>query len=134
MMAERHTLKKIFGRPEAEPRLRLICATIGPGKAHLLQLISETRSVSEAARRMGIGYKQAWQMVVEMNGVFHRPLVESISGGSRGGGSRLSAAGRKALALYTAIQERCDAAAGREMRALYRLLKTSAAHSRVVTR
>ncbi|MBP7830461.1 MAG: LysR family transcriptional regulator [Kiritimatiellae bacterium] len=134
MTAERHTLKKIFGRPETEPRLRLICATIGPGKAHLLQLIAETQSVSEAARRMGIGYKQAWQMVVEMNGVFRRPLVESISGGARGGGSRLSADGRKVLTLYTAIQARCDAAAGREMRALYRLLKTSAAHSWVVTR
>lgn len=134
MTAERHTLKKIFSRPETEPRLRLICATIGPGKAHLLQLIAETQSVSEAARRMGIGYKQAWQMVAEMNAVFRCPLVESLSGGARGGGSRLSADGRKALALYTAIQERCDAASGRERRELCRLLKTSAAHSRVVTR
>ncbi|HOW96358.1 MAG TPA: LysR family transcriptional regulator [Kiritimatiellia bacterium] len=124
MTTKRHTLKKIFGQPEARPRLRLICATIGPGKAHLLQLIAETQSVSEAARRMGIGYKQAWQMVAEMNAVFRGPLVESISGGARGGGSRLSVDGRKVLVLYTSIQERCDTAAGREMRELYRLLKT----------
>jgi len=32
----------------------------GPGKLELLQLIQETGSISQAAKKMGLSYKKAW--------------------------------------------------------------------------
>ena len=42
----------------------------GPGKADLLQAISEEGSISAAGRRMGMSYKRAWSLVEEMNAMF----------------------------------------------------------------
>ena len=119
----RRSLKKSFGTPDAAPRLRIICDTIGPGKAALLRLIAETRSLSEAARHMKMSYKRAWQLIEAMNDCFREPLVESVSGGSRGGGSRLSRVGEKVLALYDAIYAKSLKANARPLRRLHGFLK-----------
>lgn len=115
--------KDRFGTPERDPRLRIICATLGPGKVHLLELIAEDHSISEAARQMKMSYKRAWQLIEAMNACFREPLVESVTGGTRGGGSRLSPAGKQVLALYGAIYAKSMAASAREMKRLHGLLK-----------
>ncbi len=117
------SLKKRFGTPEAVPRLRIICETIGPGKAALLQLIAETHSISEAARRMKMSYKRAWQLIEAMNGCFREPLVETTTGGSKGGGSQLSRVGKQVLSLYQTIYARSVKSGARELRRLHGLLK-----------
>jgi len=73
---------------------------IGPGKADLLELIAETGSISAAARRMNMSYSRAWQLVDVMNQAFKKPLVATATGGSRGGGARITEQGRVVLALY----------------------------------
>ena len=123
MTTIRQTLKKRFGTPEKNPHLRIIAATIGPGKARLLALIAETRSISEAARRMKMTYKRAWELIDGMNGCFRKPLVESVTGGTKGGGSQLSPTGTKVLKLYDSIYERCAKTSSRELRQLHALLK-----------
>lgn len=123
MGAIRQTLKKRFGTPEKQVRLRIIFATIGPGKAQLLQLIEECRSLTEAARRMKMSYKRAWQLVEALNDCFREPLVESCTGGRAGGGSQLTKTGKQVLALYGAIHAKSLAAGAREMRRLHGLLK-----------
>lgn len=123
MSAIRQTLKKRFGTPEEQPRLRVICSTVGPGKARLLALIEETQSISKAARQMKISYKRAWQLMDAMNACFREPVVESVAGGTRGGGSQLSATGKKVLALYDAIYAKSLKAGARELRRLHGLLK-----------
>ena len=39
-------------------------AALGPGKAELIARISETGSISAAARAMGMSYRRAWQLAV----------------------------------------------------------------------
>lgn len=119
----RSTRKDRFGTPERQPHLRIIFATIGPGKARLLELLAETHSLTEAARRMKMSYKRAWQLVEALNACFREPLVESTTGGRAGGHSQLTKMGRQVLELYGAIHARSLAAAAREMRRLHGLLR-----------
>ena len=118
-------MKTRFGTPEKNPRLRIICATIGPGKANLLALLAETHSISAAARRMKMTYKQAWDLLDAMNTCFRAPLAVTATGGKQGGGTRLSPLGAKVLALYEAIHRKSTTACAREMRQLNHLLKLS---------
>jgi len=38
---------------------------IGPGKARLLELIQQHRSIAAAGRAMGMSYRRAWMLVDE---------------------------------------------------------------------
>ncbi len=96
---------------------------MGPGKADLLEGIRDTGSIAAAGRRMKMSYKRAWQLVEEMNLCFRGPLVEASTGGSGGGGARLSALGDDVLARYRAIERDCAAAAKRDLAALHRRLR-----------
>ena len=40
----------------------------GPGKLEFLQFIQETGSISQAAKKMGLSYKKAWDMVNSLSG------------------------------------------------------------------
>jgi molybdate transport system regulatory protein len=73
---------------------------IGPGKLELLELINETGSISNAAKRMRMSYKRAWDLVMEMNKSFKQPLVIAKPGGWRGGGSSVTTFGLKVIESY----------------------------------
>ena len=115
--------KDRFGKPEPKPHLRIICATLGPGKSRLLGLIAEAHSISEAARKMRMSYKRAWELIEAMNTCFKKPLVESSTGGKQGGGSRLTPEGKRVLELYNAIYAKSLAAGAKELKRLHGLLK-----------
>lgn len=96
-------------KPEFTPRLRLKLGpaiALGPGKAQLLELIDETRSISAAAKRIGMSYRRAWLLVDTMNQCFASPLVSTATGGRRGGGASLSPLGRQVLELYRQAEQR----------------------------
>ena len=95
---------------------------IGPGRADLLELIGETGSIAEAAKRMGMSYKRAWSLVQALNEGARVPLVETARGGS-GQGARLSEAGREMLGRYRAMQAMTREAIATDMEALRRLAK-----------
>lgn len=85
------------------PRLRLKAGdtiALGPGKAQLLELIQQHRSISAAARALKMSYRRAWLLVDTMNTCFEQPLVLTATGGSQGGGAELSTEGLKVLTLY----------------------------------
>ena len=58
---------------------------LGPGKADLLTLISETGSINSAAKRMKMSYMRAWLLVKVMNDCFREPLVRTVRGGAEKG-------------------------------------------------
>ena len=120
---KRRTLRARFETLDNAPHLRIIAATIGPGKARMLELIKETGSITKAAREMEMSYLQAWQLVEALNSAFREPLVATDAGGSQGGGSYLTPTGDKALALYRRLCESSLRAGQRDLRALHRLLR-----------
>jgi molybdate transport system regulatory protein len=77
---------------------------IGPGKAHLLESIRRTGSISAARREMGMSYKHAWLLVDSMNGCFKSALVEAVKGGKAGGGACLTPLGLEVLECYRHMQ------------------------------
>lgn len=84
-------------------------------RVRLLRLVDETGSLSEAAQRMGLSYRRAWGKVKEIEQNLGVSLLESSAGGVRGGGSRLSAEGRRLVEAY----ERYERAAHEALRAAF---------------
>jgi molybdate transport system regulatory protein len=82
---------------------------MGRGRAELLRQIAETGSISKAASAMKMSYKAAWDAVDAMNTAYGEPLVESATGGSRGGGSLVTALGLQVLAQFDALQSQHQA-------------------------
>ena len=96
--------------------------SIGPGKIALLEAIGETRSITAAAKAMGMSYRRAWILVDEMNTSLARPAVASTTGGERGGSSALTEVGVKLVALYRRIEARAERAAAADIERLLTLL------------
>ncbi len=93
---------------------------INEAGADLLDQISATGSLSEAARRLGFGYRRAWLLVDAMNRRWSGPLVSTATGGRRGGGSRLTELGQRVLRAFRDIQLETEAVLDRENSAFVR--------------
>ena len=78
----------------------------GPGKAQLLELIAETGSISQAAKKMKMSYRRAWLLIDELNKMFAKPCVESSTGGAGGGGAKVTDFGQKIIATFRALEKR----------------------------
>lgn len=57
----------------------------GPGRMELLGHIHSEGSLSRAARKMGMSYKKAWDMVNDLNSRGSKPFVLLKKGGEKGG-------------------------------------------------
>lgn len=68
-------------------------------RINILRRIHETGSISEAARLSNVSYKAAWQALETLANLAGVPLVEKEVGGSKGGGTKLTAAGLTVLEL-----------------------------------
>lgn len=77
---------------------------LGPGRVALLERIDACRSIAEAARAMGMGYKTAWDLVDAMNRLADAALVVRVKGGRQGGGTELTAYGRQLVATFRALE------------------------------
>jgi molybdate transport system regulatory protein len=93
--------------------LRILSAknpAMGPGKARLVTLIADTGSISAAARRMGMSYRRAWQLVEALNRSFDQPVVLTAVGGKRGGGAVVTDFGKRLVKSYHAMEAKASAA------------------------
>ncbi len=89
---------------------------IGPGKADLLEAIDREGSISAAGRSMGMSYRRTWMLVDALNRCWLERVVETVSGGSRDRGARLTDFGRDLLTSYRALEARlADAADDEEL-------------------
>ncbi len=71
----------------------------------LLAAVDRSGSINRAAKSCGISYKGAWEIIERANNLSPRVLVETAIGGRRGGGTRLTPAGRELLDLFQRLQE-----------------------------
>ena len=113
-------------KPYAGLVLRVLAAespALGPGKAELVELIDETGSISAAARAMDMSYRRAWLLVEAMNASFVQPLVLTEVGGTRGGGARVTAFGRRVVEEYRKMQFKASAAVAADLKAFSRHLR-----------
>lgn len=78
----------------------------GRGRIELLERIDALGSIRQAALAMGMSYRAAWDAVDAMNQRAGVELIVRQTGGSRGGGARLSEAGHRLIALYRALATR----------------------------
>jgi molybdate transport system regulatory protein len=78
---------------------------IGPGKADLLEAVAETGSIAAAGRKLGLSYRRTRDMIDTLNASWKVPLVDTVKGGTRGGGTTLTTAGAEVLHRYRALQE-----------------------------
>lgn len=79
----------------------------------LLEAIADTGSISGAARKLGIGYRTAWDGVQILNNLFLRPLVIAGPGGKAGGGASITPEGAEVVAGYRRMQAELGAASER---------------------
>ena len=79
---------------------------LGCGRVVLLERIAEFGSISKAAKSMGMSYRHAWELVDSINRQAGRPLVETSVGGKKGGGTKLTEAGRETVEGFWNIYEK----------------------------
>ncbi len=77
----------------------------GPGRIELLQLVEETGSIRQAALRMGMSYRAAWDAVDAMNKRAGTALVTRLTGGRSGGGATLTESGQRLIAAYRRLEK-----------------------------
>ncbi len=95
---------------------------LGPGKIRLLEQVDETGSIRGAASGMKMSYRRAWLLLQATEAIFGEPLVETVTGGQRGGGARLTVLGRKVIDHYRSVERSVEGASTRSVAALSKLL------------
>ena len=108
------------------PRFRILNGkeiALGPGKVDLLEAIDRAGSISGAARDLGLSYRRAWDLVDTMNRCFLKPLVNRSQGGKGGGGTWLTALGRRTVQDYRAMETKADKAVAAEWQRIRQSLK-----------
>ena len=88
-------------------------ARLGPGKVALLETIARERSISAAARALGMSYRRAWLLVDSLNRMFAKPAVITHPGRAQGGGAELSAFGERLIEVYRAMERQAERATHR---------------------
>ena len=78
---------------------------LGGDRINLLEMIGEFGSITKAAKAVGVSYKTAWDVVNMINNLAEKPLVDRLTGGKGGGGTSLTAEGKKIITQYKTIQE-----------------------------
>ncbi len=81
----------------------------GSGKWQLLDAIQRTGSLRAAAESLGISYRKAWGDLRKAERALGVQLLERHRGGSAGGESNLSPAGKKWWAEYARFQDEVEA-------------------------
>lgn len=88
---------------------------LGTGRADLLEQIEKTRSIRAAASDLGMSYRRAWLLVQSINNGAGEPLIETATGGKRGGGAVLTTKGRELLANFRKLETTLNAAAAEHL-------------------
>lgn len=78
---------------------------LGDKRIRLLEAIDKHGSISQAAKAVPFSYKGAWEAVDQMNNLAPEPIVLRSAGGRHGGGTELTAFGRRLVAYYRTLEQ-----------------------------
>ena len=96
---------------------------IGFKKIVLLEHIAESGPIAEAARAIGMTYKNAWDALAEMSDGLGQVLVTRQTGGKKGGGAQLTPQGHIVVESFRAMEDAAIKAAAKDLRILERKLQ-----------
>ncbi|MBL8553935.1 MAG: TOBE domain-containing protein [Phenylobacterium sp.] len=85
-------------------------ARVGLERVALIEAVAELGSISAAARKLGLSYKGAWDVVQALNNLFDTPIIEAAPGGRAGGAALVTPRGRAVVTAFRRVQEELDAA------------------------
>ena len=88
-------------------------AFLGDTRIKLLEAIATHGSTSQAAKTVPLSYKAAWDAIDAMNNLAPEPLVIRTTGGRHGGGTELTAYGRRLIGFFRALEAEHQAAVAR---------------------
>lgn len=71
----------------------------------LLNAIDQTGSINRAAKQVGLSYKGAWQIIERANNGAPKLLISTAVGGTKGGGTCLTDAGRALIKLFLELEK-----------------------------
>lgn len=80
---------------------------LGNGRINLLELISTTGSINDAAKELKMSYRKALSLLNSMNEQALEPLIVKSKGGIGGGGTEVTKAGKKMIRNFKKLNEEC---------------------------
>jgi len=80
---------------------------IGKGGAQILEQIEKEKSISKAAKKLGMSYRYVWSYIKRIEKTLSKPIIETHRGGKAGGGgARLTPLGKELLKEYKRAESR----------------------------
>ncbi|TET57648.1 LysR family transcriptional regulator [Candidatus Bathyarchaeota archaeon] len=79
---------------------------LGKGGAQILGAIKEEKSISKAAKKVGMSYRYVWNYLAKIRKTLHEPVVQTYKGGRKGGGgAHLTHLGESLLKEYKRVED-----------------------------
>ena len=69
-----------------------------------------------------MSYRRAWLLVDTMNQSFKSPVVETLTGGQKGGGARVTETGHEVLQRYLEMEAKAAASVKKDLTEFMRLM------------
>ncbi len=78
---------------------------LGKGGAQILEQIEKAKSISKAAKNLGMSYRYVWNYLQKIEKLLKEPVIDTFKGGkSGGGGAKLTALGEQLLDEYKRLE------------------------------
>jgi len=78
---------------------------LGKGGAEILETIKEVKSISKAAKKVGMSYRYVWNYLAKIEKTLQEPVVQTYKGGRKGGGgAHLTRFGENLLKEYRRVE------------------------------
>ena len=78
---------------------------LGKGGAQILEAIKEVKSISKAAKKVGMSYRYVWNYLAKIEKTMQEPVIQTYKGGRKGGGgAHLTKLGENLLKEYRRVE------------------------------
>jgi molybdate transport system regulatory protein len=78
---------------------------LGEGGSTILEAVKKEKSISKAAKKIGMSYRYVWNYLAKMRKALDEPIVETFKGGKAGGGgAKLTLLGETLLKEYQRVE------------------------------